>query len=65
MKTTGRELRIQRVTADVTVVAIAARMGLSRQAIWATERAAVVAADRADRYRAALRDVIETSNGTS
>lgn len=61
MPITGRALRIERVTADVTVVAIAARMGLSRQALWALERAAVVKADRAAQYRQALRDVIETT----
>lgn len=61
MPITGRDLRIERVTADVTVVAIAARMGLSRQALWALERSAVVRPERAAQYRKALRDVIETS----
>lgn len=61
MQTTGRELRLQRVTNEVTVVAIAARMGLSRQALWALERSAVVKPERAAQYRQALRDVMESS----
>lgn len=60
MQTTGRELRIERVTSDVTLTAIAARMKLSRQALWALERSAVVRPDRAQQYREALRDVKET-----
>lgn len=61
MQITGRELRLERVTNDVTIVAIAARMGLSRQALWAMERAAVVKPERAAQYRQALRDVMESS----
>jgi hypothetical protein len=59
MPITGRDLRVERVTADVTVVAVAARMGLSRQALWALERSAVVKPERAAQYRQALKDVIE------
>lgn len=58
MQTTGRELRLERLAADVTVTALAARMGLSRQTLWSLERAAVVRADRADLYRRSLRDVM-------
>jgi hypothetical protein len=36
-------------------------MGLSRQAIWALERSAVVKTARAEQYRQALRDAIETA----
>lgn len=61
MQVTGRELRIERATGDVTVTDLAARMGLSRQALWAIERAAVVKAERADQYRRALRDAIVAS----
>ena len=61
MATTGRELRVERLTNDVTLVAIAARMGISRQALWALERAAIVKADRAEQYRQALADVIKAS----
>jgi transcriptional regulator with XRE-family HTH domain len=61
MATTGRELRVERLLAEVSVVAIAARMGLSRQAVWALERMASVKADRALAYRAALRDASATS----
>lgn len=59
MHISGRELRLERLAADVTVVAIAARMGLSRQTLWALERAAEVKSDRARLYRQALRDVTE------
>ena len=61
MPITGRDLRVERRLADVTVVDVAARMGLSRQALWALERSAVVKAERAVAYREALRAVIETS----
>lgn len=61
MHTTGRALRIERMTSDVTVTAVAARMGLSRQTLWALERSAVVRPDRAQQYRDALRDVKEAS----
>jgi len=59
MPITGKQLRKLRRTKDVTVVAVAARMGLSRQALWALERAAEVNPDRADQYRQAVRDVTE------
>lgn len=61
MPTSGRELRLERVTADVTVTALAARMGLSRQSVWVIERQAVVSPTRAEQYRASLRAVIEAA----
>ena len=61
MAVAGRDLRLERLHAEVTVVEIAARMGLSRQALWAVERAAVVKADRAAAYRQALSDAIKAS----
>jgi transcriptional regulator with XRE-family HTH domain len=61
MPITGRDLRVERRLADVTVVDVAARMGLSRQALWAMERSAVVKPERAAAYREALRAVIETA----
>lgn len=64
MPTTGRELRIERVISDITVTAVAARMGLSRQTLWSLERSAVVSPERARQYREALRDVKETSQDT-
>lgn len=65
MPTTGRDLRVERRLADVTVVDVAARMGLSRQALWALERSAVVKTERAAAYRKALRVVIETSGAST
>jgi DNA-binding XRE family transcriptional regulator len=64
MDVTGMDLRVERVRARVTVTVLAARIGLSRQAIHATERSAVVPSDRVAIYRAALAvgtDISETS----
>jgi transcriptional regulator with XRE-family HTH domain len=61
MQISGKELRVQRTTADITVTALAARMGLSRQSVWVLERSAIVSPQRAEQYCAALRDAIETS----
>lgn len=62
MPTTGKQLRRLRRSKDVTVVGVAARMGLSRQAVWGIERAAEVSPDRAEQYRRAVADAIETPN---
>ncbi len=59
--TTGPDLRVERRAAEVTTVDLASRMGVSRQTLWALERSAIVTADRAQQYRAALADAIETS----
>lgn len=61
MQTTGRELRIERVTADVTATDLAARMGLSRQSLWVLEKSAVVSGERAEQYRRALNDAMKAS----
>ena len=47
MQITGTDLKVERVRANVTITSLAARMGLSRQAIWGVERSAVVDKDRA------------------
>lgn len=54
MQTTGTDLKVERVKANLQIQDVAARMGISRQAVWGIERAAVVAPDRAARYRKAL-----------
>jgi transcriptional regulator with XRE-family HTH domain len=59
--TTGRELRTERRLAEITVTDVAARMGLSRQAVSTLEQRAVVNPERVEQYRAALRDAIEAS----
>ena len=61
MPTHGMDLKVERIRANVTITSLAARMGLSRQAVWGLERAAVVDSDRAKRYREALRGVSEPS----
>jgi transcriptional regulator with XRE-family HTH domain len=61
MPITGLDLRAERRAADITVVAIATRMGLSRQAVHNLERSVVITIERAAAYRAALRDAIEAS----
>ena len=54
MATTGMDLKVERVKAHVKLVDVAARMGLSRQALWGIERAAHVDQERARQYMAAL-----------
>lgn len=61
MPITGLDLRAERRAANVTVVAIAARMGLSRQTVHVLERSAVITVEQASAYRAALRDATETA----
>ena len=61
MATQGRDLRIERAIADISVKRLGEQMGLSRQALWALERRAEVSEERAAQYRRALRDIIETS----
>lgn len=61
MPITGLDLRAKRRAANITVVDIAARMGLSRQTIHTLERSAVITIEQADGYLAALRDATEAS----
>lgn len=61
MPITGLDLRAERRAADITVIDIAARMRLSRQAVHAMERSAIVTVERVDLYRSALRDAIMAS----
>lgn len=50
MPTSGIELKVVRVRENVTLTELSAQIGLSRQALWATERAAQVDAVRARTY---------------
>jgi hypothetical protein len=54
MPTSGIDLKVERVRANLTVVAVSAQMGLSRQAVWGIERAARVSPERVRQYREAL-----------
>lgn len=54
MQTTGTDLKVERVKANLTIQEVAARMGVSRQTVWGIERSAVVSPERAGQYRAAL-----------
>lgn len=60
--TTGIDLKVERVRANVTVTALAAQMGLSRQSVHAIERAARVVQERADQYRVALAAIEDDAN---
>lgn len=63
MATAGKTLKVERVRAEVTIVDLAAQMGLSRQSLWVLERSASVAPLRVAQYRtalAAVRDATET-----
>jgi transcriptional regulator with XRE-family HTH domain len=61
MPITGLDLRAERRQADITVVEVAARMGLSRQSVHTLERSAVLTVERVAQYRAALSDAIVAS----
>jgi transcriptional regulator with XRE-family HTH domain len=64
MPTAGTTLKVERTRAGVTITALAARMGVSRQTLWGIERAGKVSNERTDQYRAALvslRDDTETA----
>lgn len=52
--TTGHQLRVERVAANVTVNAICAAMKVSRTTIWSIERQAIVREDLVVRFRDAL-----------
>lgn len=68
MATTGKTLKLERVRAEVTIVDLAARMGLSRQSLWVLERSATVDPNRVEQYRAALaglNDASQTSKGVA
>lgn len=54
MPISGTDLKLERVKANVTIVDLAARVGLSRQTLWGMERSARVSPERARQYRAAL-----------
>lgn len=61
MPITGLDLRAERRAADITVVEIATRMGLSRQAVHNLERSVVITVERAAAYRAAIHDATVAS----
>lgn len=61
MPTAGPTLRIERLRANLTATALAAQMGLSRQALWSLERAARVSPERVEAYRAAVKTLSETT----
>lgn len=61
MPVNGPDLRAERRAADITVTDVAARMGLSRQAVHVLERSAVLTVERVVQFRQALADAIEAS----
>lgn len=63
MPTTGPTLRIERLRADISVVALAAQLGVSRQTLWSLERAAKVAPDKVAAYREAVKTLVDVSEG--
>lgn len=60
--TTGMELRLERTAARVRLGTLAARMGRHASTINRWEGAAVVPADRAAEYRAALASLAVDAN---
>jgi DNA-binding XRE family transcriptional regulator len=61
MPITGLDLRAERRRAEVTVVDIAARMGVSRQTVHTLERAATMTTERELQYRRALAAAISAA----
>jgi DNA-binding XRE family transcriptional regulator len=63
--TTGLDLKLERVRARLTVTAVAAQMGLSRQSVHGIERAADPGPERVRQHRAAvaaMHDATETAS---
>lgn len=50
----GTDLKVERIRARLTMRQVAERMGISRQALWAIERAESVDQAREAQYRAAV-----------
>ena len=61
MPTSGTTLKVERTRAGVTISALAARMGVSRQTLWGIERAAKVSNERTAQYREALLTLRDTT----
>ena len=55
MPTSGPELRRERRAAEITTVALAAQIGLSRASLYTLEVAAVVPPERVVAYREAIK----------
>lgn len=54
MPTSGTDLKVRRVRANVKLMDLAEAMGLSRQALWSLERAGQVSPERVALYVSAL-----------
>ena len=54
MPTSGLDLKVKRVRANVQLVDLAAEMQVSRQTLWTIERSAFVDPDRVSQYLSAL-----------
>ena len=65
MPTAGPTLRIERLRAHLTATAVAAQMGLSRQALWSLERAAQVSNERVAAYREAVKTLRDAKDAAA
>ena len=65
MPTAGPTLRIERLRANLTATALAAQMHLSRQSLWALERAARVSPERVAAYREAVKSLSDSSENVA
>jgi len=59
------DLRLARTRAGLTMTQVAARMGFSRQTLWADERAATVDPERAKKYLAAVAALVDAKETTT
>lgn len=65
MPTSGPTLRRERRLADITTVALAAQMKLSRATLWTLERSAAVEPDRALAYREAVKTLRDAKDAAA
>lgn len=65
MPTSGWDLKVARIRANLSKTAVAARMGTSRQTLWVHERSATVDPEFAQRYLQAVADLADAKETPS
>lgn len=63
MPTAGPTLRRERRRDEITTVALAAQMGISRATLYTLERAAIVEPERVAQYRSSLKALRDATTG--
>lgn len=65
MPTRGPTLRRERRLAEVSATAVAQALGVSRQTLWAIERAVEVTPERVAAYRAAVKTLSDAKDAAA